>query len=52
MSDPEVERAAEYLATHVLMLLGVGTLAAAISIACDRVSDGSLADAPVWYVTA
>ena len=32
MSDPEVERAAGYLATQALLLLGGGTLAAAISI--------------------
>ena len=33
MSDPEVERAARFLATHALLLLSVGMLAAATSIA-------------------
>ena len=33
MSDPEVERAAQFLATHALLLLGLGILAAAASIA-------------------
>ena len=33
MSDPEVERAARFLATHALLLLGVGVVTAAASIA-------------------
>lgn len=33
MLDPEVERAAQFLATHALLLLGLGILAAAASIA-------------------
>ena len=33
MLDPKVERAAQFLATHALLLLGVGILAAAASIA-------------------
>jgi undecaprenyl-diphosphatase len=33
MSDPEVERAARFLATHAVLLLGAGMLAAATSIA-------------------
>src|SRR5688572_9752994 len=33
MSDPEVERVARFLATHALLLLSVGVLAAAMSVA-------------------